>query len=176
MPALLLAAVLGASASSQAQELRPDITSNGTLIGAGTGAAAGALIGLVTEDICSPGACAYLGAVGGGLLGRWIDTKIGHPSLVAPGSFVDDGLLDGALLGALSGIGVALIESRFRCRPAPDRGPCTRHGVLRNVARAAQWMTLVGVVVDAVIPSRLPGQGTAPARSQRLAVRVDLRF
>ena len=177
MPAFTMAAVLGAAASSHAQELRPDITSNGTLIGAGTGAAAGAVLGLVTEEICSPGVCAYLGAVAGGFFGYFIDKDIGPPRPVAPGSFVDDRLLNGALLGALGGFGGALIESRFRCRPSPDRGPCTREGILRDAFWAAQWMALVGFVIDAAIPSRLQGQGPMPARSERrFAVRVDLRF
>ena len=172
-----MAAWLGASANIQAQELRPDITSNGTLIGAGTGAAAGAVVGLVTEEICSPGACAYLGAIAGGLMGHLIDRKIGHPRPVAPGSFVDDGLGNGALYGAMGGVGISLIEASFRCKPGPDRGPCTRNGVLLNISRAAQWMALVGLVIDAAIPSKLQGSGPVPQRFQRrLAVRFDVRF
>jgi hypothetical protein len=58
MPALTMLAVLGACGRGQAQELRRDVMSNGVLIGAGTGAAAGAVLGLATEEICSPGACA----------------------------------------------------------------------------------------------------------------------
>ena len=177
VPALAIATVLGIAASSHAQELRPDITSDGTLIGAGTGAAAGALLGFVTEEICSPQACAYLGAVAGGLIGHLVDRKIVHPTTVVPGSLVDDGLLNGALLGAASGFGIALVDARFRCRPGPDRGPCTRSGVLLMASRAAEWMAVVGVVIDAAIPSRLQAHARAPARSQRrFAVRVDFRF
>ena len=40
IPALTIAAVLGVSESAYAQEMRPDVTSDGVLIGAGTGAAA----------------------------------------------------------------------------------------------------------------------------------------
>lgn len=172
-----MVAVLSASANSRAQELRPDVKSDGTLIGAGTGAAAGVVLSLMTEEICSPGACAYLGAIAGGLIGHLIDRKTGDPRPVVPGSWIDDGLGNGALFGALSGVGIALIEAHFRCKPGPDRGPCTRNGVLLDVLRAAEWTAIVGLLIDAAIPSKLQGPGTASTRSQRrLAVRFNVRF
>ena len=176
--ALALIAVLGASGRSDAQELRPDVVSNGVLIGAGTGAAAGAVLSLATEDICSPGACAYLGSVAGGLIGLLVDKKIGHPRPVAPGSLIDDGLADGALIGAASGVGIVLFDASFRCRPGPDRPPCTRADTLRDSLHAAQWMTIVGLLIDAAIPSRKPAPpGAVPARShKRVGVRISLRF
>jgi hypothetical protein len=175
--ALTMAAVLGVSGSSHAQEMRADVTSDGVLIGAGTGAAAGAVLGLMTEEICSPGACAYIGAVAGGLMGHLIDRKIGHPRPIAPGSLIDDGLGNGALFGALGGVGIELVDARVRCRPGPDRGPCTGKGILLDMSRGAEWMALVGLVIDAAIPSRLQGPGTVPERSQRrFAVRLNLRF
>ena len=177
LPAVTMAAVLGASVNSHAQELRPDVKSDGTLIGAGTGAAAGVVLSLMTEEICSPGACAYLGAIAGGLIGHLIDRKMGDPRPVAPGSLIDDGLGNGALFGALGGVGIALIEARFRCTPGPDRGPCTRNGVLLGVLRAAEWTAIVGLLIDAAIPSKLQSSSPVPQRSQRrLAVRFDVRF
>jgi hypothetical protein len=177
IPALMMAAVLGVSGSSHAQEMRADVKFDGVLIGAGTGAAAGAALGLVTEDICSPGACAYLGAIAGGLVGHLIDRKIGHPRPVGPGSLIDDGLGNGALFGALGGVGIALVDAKVGCKPRPDRGPCTREGILLNVASAARWMAIVGLVIDAAIPSRLRGPGPVPERPQRrLAVRLNLSF
>lgn len=177
LPALTMVAVLSASANSRAQELRPDVKSNGTLIGAGTGAAAGVVLSLMTEEICSPGACAYLGALAGGLIGHLIDRKTGDPRPVVPGSWIDDGLGNGALFGALGGVGISFIETRFRCRPGPDRGPCTRDGVLLDMLRAAEWTAIVGLLIDAAIPSKLQASETASKRSQRrLAVRFNVRF
>lgn len=177
IPAVTMAAVLGVSESAYAQEMRPDVTSDGVMIGAGTGAAAGVIFGLVTEEVCSPGACAYLGAIAGALIGREIDWKIGHLRPVAPGSWIDDGLGNGALFGALAGVGIALVDAKVRCRPAPDRGPCTREGILLNVFQAALWMAIDGLLIDAAIPSKLRGPGTVQERSQRrFAVRVNLRF
>jgi len=178
VPALTLLALLGAAASSDAQELRPDVTSNGTLIGAGTGAAAGVVLALATEEICSPGACAYLGAIAGGMVGHLIDRKMEHPPPVVPGSFVDDRLGNGALFGALGGVGIALVDAAFRCKPGPDRGPCTRQGVLVSVLRAAEWTALVGLLIDAAIPSKFEVSGPQGARSQhrRVAIRFDMRF
>jgi len=177
IPALTMAAVLGVSESGYAQEMRADVKSDGVLIGAGTGAAAGVVFGLLTEEVCSPGACAYLGAIAGGLIGYETDRKIGHPRPAAPGSWIDDGLVNGALFGALAGVGIALVDAKFRCRPAPDRGPCTREGILLNVFQAAQWMAIDGLLIDAAIPSKLRGPETVQRRSQRrFAVRVNLRF
>jgi hypothetical protein len=177
IPALTMAAVLGASGTSRAQEMRADVKSDGVLIGAGTGAAAGVVIGLVDEEICSPGACAYLGAIVGGLMGHLIDRKISHPRPVAPGSLIDDGLGNGALFGALGGVGIALVDAKVGCKPRPDRGPCTGKGILLNVSAAARWMAIVGLVIDAAIPSRLQGSGAVPERPQRrVAVRVNLTF
>jgi hypothetical protein len=178
IPALTMAVVLFACAGSHAQEMKPDNSSNGTLIGVGSGAAGGALLGLLTEEICSPQDCAILGAVVGGVIGLVVDRKTGQPGPVGPGSLVDDGLLNGGVFGALAGTAISLIDARFfRCKPGPDRGPCTRNGVLVDALRAAEWAATIGVVIDAAIPSRLPGQGSAPARAQRrLVVRVALRF
>ena len=174
MPALTMLAVLGASVNSHAQELRPDVISNGVRIGAGTGAAAGAVLGLANEEICSPGTCAYLGAVTGGLIGLLLDKKNGDPRPVIPGSAVDDRLWNGALIGALSGVGIGLLEASVRCRS----NPCTRGGMVRDVYLTARWMALVGLLVDAAIPSRMEGPGGVGAsRSQRrLAVRLHLQF
>lgn len=176
VPALTMLAVLGAAGSSQAQELRQDVKANGVLIGAGTGAAAGVVLSLATEDVCSPGACAYLGAVAGGLIGLLIDKHVGEPRPVAPGAFIDDGLGNGAVIGALSGVALVLLDSRH-CGKAPDRGPCTRSGILLDMYHAARWMAIVGLVIDAAIPSRLPAPAGVPARSQRqLRVRFGVRF
>ena len=174
MPALTMLVVLGASVNSHAQELRPDVISNGVRIGAGTGAAAGAILGLATEEICHPGTCAYLGAVTGGLIGLLLDKKNGHPRPVVPGSAVDDRLWNGALIGALSGVGIGLLEASVRC----GSNPCTRGGILRGVYLTARWVALVGLLVDAALPSRLEGPGGAgAARSQRrLAVSYHVRF
>jgi hypothetical protein len=177
MPALTMVAVLGAAGSSQAQELRKDTKADGVLIGAGTGAAAGVVLSLATEDVCSPGVCAYLGAVAGGLIGLVIDKHAGEPRPVAPGAFVDDGLGNGALIGAVSGVGLALLDVSRRCGKGPDRVPCTRTGILIDMFATARWMALVGLVIDAAIPSRLPGPAGVPARSQRqFRVRFDVRF
>jgi hypothetical protein len=178
MPALTMVAVLCASGSSQAQDLRRDVMSNGVLIGAGTGAASGAVLGLVAEEICSPGACALLAGVTGGLIGLVVDRNIGHPRPVAAGSFIDDGLGNGALIGALGGMGIVLFDASLHCGPQPDRVPCTRKGIMRDILLAARWMAIVGLVVDAAIPSRLEGPGSVqPGRSQRrLGVGVNLRF
>jgi hypothetical protein len=178
MPALTMIAVLGATGTSQAQDVKRDVNANGVLIGAGTGAAAGAVLGLVGDDICSPADCAIGAAVAGGFIGLVIDKHKGSPRPVAPGSFVDDGLGNGALIGALGGVGLALLDASRRCGQRPERVPCTREGVLRDVSHAAFWMAIVGVVIDAAIPSRVPGPtGALPARSQRkLHVRFDLRF
>ena len=88
MPALVMFAVVGASGNSEAQELRRDASSDGAWIGAGTGAAAGAVLSLATEDICSVVACAYVGSVAGGLIGYLVDRKIEHRRPIAPGSHV----------------------------------------------------------------------------------------
>ena len=176
--ALTMVGVLAVSANGQAQELRKDAVSNGVLIGAGTGAAAGALIGLTTEEICSPGACAYLGGLTGGLVGLLIDKKLGSPRPVMPGSFVDDGFGNGALIGALSGVGIVLVESRFRCGDKPDKVPCTGKGILIDSFRAAMWIALAGLVVDAAIPSKLENPASAlPMQSQRpFGIRFAVRF
>jgi hypothetical protein len=176
MAALTLLAVLGASGSSQAQELRRDDVSNGVRIGAGSGAAAGAVLALVTEEICSPGACAYLGGVAGGLIGLVIDRNVGRARPVEKGSSIDDGLGNGALIGALSGMGIVLLDARRGC--GPDRAPCTRKGILRDIFLAARWTAIVGLLIDAAIPSRMQGPESAlPGRSaRRFRVGVDLRF
>lgn len=152
--------------------------SNGVLIGAGTGAAAGAVLALVTEEICSPGACAYLGGLAGGLIGLVVDRNIGRPRPVVAGSFIDDGLGNGALIGALSGTGIVLLDASLRCGPRPDRVPCTRKGILRDMFLTARWMALVGLLIDAAIPSRMQGPGSVlRERSQRrLGVGFDFRF
>jgi hypothetical protein len=176
IPALTIFAVLG-SGSSQAQELRRDVISDGVLIGAGTGAAAGVVLSLATEEICSPGACAYLGSLAGGLIGFLVDKKVGHPRPVVPGSLIDDGLGNGALIGAASGVGIVLLDASFRCRPRPDQPPCTRRGILLDMFRAAQWVAIAGILIDAAIPSRLPDPGGAlPRAHRRVGVRVNLRF
>ena len=178
MAALTLLAVLGASATSQAQEVRRDVLSNGVLIGAGAGAAAGAVLGLATEEICSPGACAYVFGVAGGLIGLLVDRKIGGPRPVTPGARIDDGLGNGALEGALSGGGIVLFDASRRCRPRPDRPPCTRNGILLDMYVTARWMAIVGLLIDAALPSRLQGPpGVVPDRSQRrVGVGFNLRF
>ena len=182
VPTLAILLVLGAGGISEAQELRRDVMANGVLIGAGTGAAAGAVLSLATEDICSPGVCAYLGGVAGGLIGLLVDKQIGHPRPVEPGSLVDDGLGNGALFGALSGAGIALIEVSIRCRPGPGRPPCTRNGILIDMYGSARWMAIVGLLIDAARPSRLPGPpqsppGAAAERSQRrVGIAVNVRF
>ncbi len=177
IPALTMAAVLGVSDSGYAQQMRADVMADGVLIGAGTGAVTGVVFGLTTKEICSPGACGYLGAIAGGLMGHLIDRKIGHPRPIAPGSWIDDGLGNGALFGALGGVGIALIEAKVRCRPGPHRGPCTREGILLDVFRAAQWMAIDGLLIDAAIPSKLREPGTVQERPQRrVAVRLTLRF
>jgi hypothetical protein len=171
--------LLATPGSGEAQEFRPDIKADGVLIGAGSGAAAGVVISLLSdEDICSPGTCAYLGAVVGGLIGLVIDRDMAHPRPVTAGSWVDDGLGNGALVGALSGIGLTVLEVRRRCGTGPGRVQCTRSGILVDLFRATWWMALVGVIVDAAIPSRLQIPGSAvPARSQRrLRVGFDLRL
>lgn len=180
IPALTVLAVLGAAGTSRAQELRRDDISNGVRIGAGTGAAAGAVLALVTEDICSPGACAYLGAVTGGLIGLVVDRNIGRPRPAEEGSFVDDGLGNGALMGALGGVGIVLLDVSLGCGPQRDRALCTRSGILRDIFLGARWMALVGLLIDAAIPSRMQGRspesvlhGRAP---RRLGVGVHLRF
>jgi hypothetical protein len=176
--ALTMSAVLSASGSSQAQELRRDAVSDGVLIGAGAGAAAGVALSLATEEICSPGACAYLGSLTGGLIGLLVDKNVGHSRPALPGSLIDDGLGNGALIGAASGAGIALLEASLRCRPGPGRPPCTRKGTLLAMVKAAQWVALAGILIDAAIPSRLPDPGGAlPARAdRRFGVRVNLRF
>jgi hypothetical protein len=167
-----------ASGNSHAQDLRRDVNSDGVWIGAGTGAAAGALVSLVTEDVCSPGVCAYLGGVAGGLIGLLIDKSIGHPRPVATGSFIDDGLGNGALIGALGGTGIALLDVSLRCGPRPERVPCTREGILLDIFVTARWMALVGLLIDAAIPSRVEAPGSdLRERSQRpLRVSFNLRF
>ena len=177
MPALTLVAVLGTAGSSQAQELRKDTKADGVWIGGATGAAAGAVLSLATEDVCHPAVCAYLGAVAGGLIGLVIDRHAGEIRLVKPGAFVDDGLGNGALYGALGGVGLALFDVSLRCGKRPERIPCTRNGILLDIYASARWMAIVGLVIDAAIPSRLPGPAGVPARSQRqLRVRFDVRF
>ena len=176
---MTLLSLLGAAGSSQAQELRPDVVADGVLIGAGTGAAAGAVVGLVSDgDICSPGVCAYIGSVAGGLIGLLVDRRKERLRPLAAGSYVDDGLGNGALIGALSGVGLALFDVSRRCGPRPDRIPCTRQGILLDMFRTARWMAIVGIVIDAAIPSRLHGpEGAVSERSQRrLRVGFDLRF
>ena len=164
---LAISAVLGTAGSSQAQELRRDTVSNGVLIGAGTGTAAGMLLGLATEEVCSPGACGYLGGLTGGVIGLLVDRKLGPPRPVESGAYVDDGLRNGALAGALSGVGMALVEASIRCRKRPDRPPCTRKGILINMLRFAQWMAIAAIVIDAAIPSRLPRvEGAVPEEAR----------
>ena len=178
VPALTMVVALATGGSAEAQELRKDAVANGVLIGAGTGAAAGALFGLTTEEICSPGACAYLGSLTGGLVGLLIDKKLGSPRPVTPGSYIDDGLGNGALIGALSGVGIVLAESRFRCGDKPDKVPCTGKGLLIDSFRAAMWVALAGLIVDAAIPSKLEGPASAPlVQSQRpFGIRFAVRF
>ena len=163
--------VIGAAGNSQAQDLKRDTRSDGVLLGAGTGAAAGLVLSLVTEDICSPGACAYLGGVAGGLIGLIIDKHVGDPRPVTPGSLVDDGLGNGLLIGALGGAGLVLVDAGLNCGRAPDRGPCTRNGVLLDMLFSARWMSIVGLVIDAAIPSRVPGHGSARRRAVSFSVR-----
>jgi len=182
VPGLTMLLMVGISGGGQAQELRRDVVANGVLIGAGTGAAAGAVLGLSTEEICSPGACAYLGAVAGGVIGLLVDRKLGTPRPVEPGALVDDGLVNGAVIGALSGVGIALLDVRSRCRPGPDKPPCTREGILLDTYVAARWTAVIGLVVDAAIPSRLPrphqsARTLAPARSgRRVGIVFNVRF
>jgi len=175
---LAMVAVVIAPRSSRAQELRRDTISNGVLIGAGTGAAAGVVMGLTSDEICSPGACAYLGAVSGGLIGLLVDRDLGEPRAVAPGSTIDDGLVNGAIIGALSGAAVSLLEARHRCRPESGQPPCTRKGVALDIIRAAEWMALVGFLIDAAVPSKAQRpRGAASDGSQRqLAVGFSVRF
>ena len=177
-PALTILLVLGLSGRARAQELRRDVVSDGVLIGAGTGAAAGAVLSLATEDICSPGACAYLGGVAGGLVGLLVDRKVGALRPVGPDSRIDDGLADGALFGALGGAGIALIEVSVRCRPGPDRPPCTRNGILLDIFVTARWMAIVGLLIDAAVPSWLhgPEHTTQDLASERSRRRVGIRF
>jgi hypothetical protein len=174
IPALTMLAVLGAFGSSQAQELRRDAISDGVLIGGGAGVAAGVVLSLATEEICSPGACAYLGGLAGGLIGLVVDKKIGRPGPVEPGSYIDDGLGDGALIGALSGMGIVLLEASVRCRKGTGRPPCTSEGILRNMVRGARWVAIAGLLIDAAIPSKVPhAKGLVSGRSQR---RHDVSF
>ena len=175
---LTVVAVLGISGIADAQDLRKDTVSNGVLIGAGTGAAAGALIGLATEEICSPGDCAYLGGLMGGLVGLLIDKKLGSSRPVMPGSYVDDGFGNGALVGALSGVGIVLVERRFRCGKPPDKVQCTGQGFLLEAFHAAMWVALAGLVVDAAIPSKLEGPASpTPMQSHRpFGIRFAVRF
>ena len=107
-----------------------------------------------------------------------VDRKVGHPRPAVPGSFVDDGFANGALIGAGSGVGLVLLDASSRCRPGPDKPPCTREGILLDMLNAVEWLTVVGVVVDAAIPSREPARaGTPQARSRKqVAIRVNLRF
>lgn len=175
---LTMVVVLGVGVSAEAQEMRKDIVSNGVLIGAGSGAAAGALIGLVTQEICSPGDCAYLGGLTGGLVGLLIDKKLGDARPVVPGDYIDDGRGNGALIGALSGVGMVLIERRFRCGKPPDKVQCTGEGFLLDAFHAAMWVALLGVVVDAAIPSKLEGPASpTPMKSQRqFGIRFAVQF
>ena len=169
---------LATGGNAEAQELRKDAVANGVLTGAGTGAAAGALIGLTTEEICSPGACAYLGSLTGGLVGLLIDKKLGSPRPVTPGSYIDDGFGNGALIGALSGVGIVLVESRFRCGKPPDKVQCTGKGMLLSAYRAAIWVALAGLIIDAAIPSKLEGPAEAlPVQTQRpFGIRIAVKF
>ena len=178
MRTVMMIAVVSASGSARAEELRRDVVSNGVLIGAGAGAAAGAVISLATEDICSPGACAYLGGLTGAVIGLLVDRNHGDLRPVVPGSMIDDRLGDGALIGALSGVGVVLVDATLRCRPRPGRPPCTRGGILREMSSAAPWLAIVGLLIDAALPSRLPGAAAiVPERShRRLGAGVRLRF
>lgn len=109
---------------------------------------------------------------------RLIDKKLGSPRPVTPGSYIDDGLGNGALIGALSGVGIVLVESRFRCGDKPDRVPCTGKGLLIDSFRAAMWVALAGLIVDAAIPSKLEGPASAPPmQSQRpFGIRFAVRF
>jgi hypothetical protein len=170
--AVTMLVVISAAGNGQAQDLRRDTKSDGVLVGAGSGAAAGLVLSLVTEDVCSPGACAYLGAVAGGLIGLIIDKHAGDPRPVTPGSLVDDGLGNGVLIGALGGAALALVDAGIHCGRSPDWGPCTRKGVLLDTLFSARWMAIVGIVIDAAIPSRVPGQGSA----RRRAVSFQFRF
>lgn len=183
MPALTIVAVVSAAGSSQAQDLRRDTISDGVLVGAGTGAAAGAVLGLVTEDICHPAACAYLGSVVGGLIGLLVDKTNGDSHPVAPGALIDDGLGNGALIGAVGGAGMVLLDFSRGCGPEQNRSVCTRKGVILETLLGARWMAIVGLLIDAAIPSRVPRPGNGPFwRSQlerpqrRLAVGFNVRF
>src|SRR5262245_47815822 len=88
--ALLVAIVLLAPSTSQAQETRKDSVWNGVTIGAGVGAAAGLVVAETTEEVCSVGACLVLGAVAGGALGLAVDKVVGDARPVEPGSAIDD--------------------------------------------------------------------------------------
>ena len=85
---------------------------------------------------------------------------------------------NGALIGALSGVGIVLVESWFRCGTPPDKVQCTGKGMLLSAYRAAIWAALVGLIVDAAIPSKLEGPARAsPMQSQRtFGVRFAVRF
>jgi hypothetical protein len=170
--AVTMLVVIGAAGNSQAQDMRRDSKSDGVLLGAGTGAAAGTVISLVTEEICSPAVCAYLGGVAGALIGLVVDKHVGDKRPITPGMLIDDGLGNGALIGALGGAGLVLADASINCGRSPDRGPCTRNGVLLDMLFSARWMTIVGLLVDAAIPSRAPGAGS----QRRRAVSVSLRF
>lgn len=178
MGGLTMVAVLGMAGSSQAQELKRDSVANGVRIGAGTGAAAGVVLSLATEDICSPADCAYLGGVAGALIGLVVDGSVGSRHPVAPGTLVNDGLGNGALIGALSGAGLALVYAARGCGPERKRSLCTREGTLREMASAAQWMAIVGLLVDAAIPSRaaVPEGAPPPPAQRRLSFTVSVRF
>jgi len=165
--------------AAAAQTPRPDSVWNGTVIGAATGAGVGALTGLLTEEVCAPRDCAVIFAVLGGFVGKAIDKARGEPRPVLPGSFIDDPLWTGALIGGGAGVGMVIVDWTRRCGTGPGRAPCTTGGRIRDLVNGFLWNALLGTLVDAAIPSRAPrsdADGSAAKSGRRFQFSFSARF
>lgn len=173
--ALIALALVLASGTSQAQDLHKDSFWNGAVTGAGVGAAAGLVVAGTTEEFCSVAACTALLATAGSAIGLLIDKRTGDARPVEPGQAVDDPLSNGALIGAVVTSGIALLDFVRVCR-SPNG--CTTAGVLSAAWRGALYGAVVGILVDAAIPSRAAAtsRGEPAAESRRFSVAFGVRF
>jgi hypothetical protein len=173
--ALIVATLLLMPAVSRAQDLQKDSVWNGVVTGAGIGGAVGLVVAQTTESICSIPDCMALLAVAGAAVGLVVDRSVGHARSVEPGAAVDDPLWNGALIGSGVASAAVLLDFTNICRS--PRG-CTAEGVFRASLHGAIFGAVVGVLVDAAIPSKAAGTnaGVRTERSRRLALAFGVRF
>ena len=172
----LAAVIVCLPAPARAQELRKDSVWNGVVVGAAIGAGLGVVVAKTPYDICSVPDCMVFLAFAGGWLGHLTDRLHGAPAPVVPGQWVDDSKWTGALIGAGVNSTMLVIDRARGC--GPDlKLKCGVANTLGLLWQAALYGAAVGALVDAAIPTKVPGAaGSTPAKSRRLALTFNVRF